>query len=253
MQVGLLATWVCAGAPAGAGAQTISGRVLEEGRGTPVSGARVLLLNRDEKRQAETLADSLGRFVIAPPRDGEFVLAAERLGYETARTPLLALTRAGTAQLDLTMRAQPIGLEGFEVSVEPELVRELRTLGHTPESLGRRWISRQDIEAVRAAVRTSDVIRWRSIPGVYLPVTNQSPMVEPLCVTTQRAGNLRSAIPPCAITVLNGMRVDPVEANQMDPSSIEAIAVLSPMDATTLFGTQGGGGAVLIWTRRGGG
>jgi hypothetical protein len=51
--------------------------------------------------------------------------------------------------------------------------------------------------------------------------------------------------------VLNGVVIDPVEANQMDPEAIEAIAVLSPMDATTLYGTVGGSGAVLIWTRRG--
>jgi hypothetical protein len=234
-----------------AAAQTVTGRVLEDGRGTAIAGARVSLLDRNGKRQAETMSDSVGRFALAPPRAGEFILAADRLGYETMRSPLLAMKGEGTVQLDLLMQLQPIGLEGFEVSVEAELIRELRTLGHSPASLGRRWIRREDIEAVKTAVRAADVIRWRAIPGVYLPVTNVSPALEPLCVTTQRASTVRSAIPPCAITVLNGVVIDPVEANQMDPEAIEAIAVLSPMDATTLYGTVGGSGAVLIWTRRG--
>lgn len=233
-------------------AQTVTGRVVEDGRGTPVAGARVSLLDRDGKRRAEVVADSLGRFVMTPPRDGEYVLAAERLGYQTMRSPLLALKREGSVEMDLLMQPEPIGLEGLEVSVQSEIVRELRTLGQSPASLGRRWIPREDIAAVTSAIRTSDVIRWRAIPGVYIPVTNGSPNLEPLCVTTLRAGTVRAATPPCGLTVLNGVVINPLDANQLDPEAIEAIAVLPPVEATTLYGTLGGAGAVLIWTRRGG-
>jgi hypothetical protein len=51
---------------------------------------------------------------------------------------------------------------------------------------------------------------------------------------------------------LNGVVIDPVEINQIDPAMIESIAVLSPVDAATLYGTRGGNGAVLVWLRTGG-
>jgi hypothetical protein len=231
--------------------QTLQGRVVEEGRDVPVPGAQVTLLDRGGDRRARALADSLGRFTLAPPEAGEYVIEVVRVGYETTRSPLLGMGTEGTAAVDLEMRPVPIGLEGLEVTVEREASDLLRRIGHTPLSLGARWIDRAEIERRRTALRPSDVIRWQAIPGLYLPVTNTSPSLEPLCVTTQRAGTVRSAIPPCAITLLNGVKIDPVEVNQLGPDDIEAIAVLSPVDATTLYGTDGGAGAVLIWTRRG--
>jgi hypothetical protein len=37
----------------------------------------------------------------------------------------------------------------------------------------------------------------------------------------------------------------------IDHHDLEAIVVLGPTEATTFYGTAGGGGAVLLWTRRG--
>lgn len=68
-------------------AQTLTGRVLEEGRGAPVPGAAVFMIDQDGARRNEATSDSLGRFVIELPEDIEFFLQVEGLGYDTARTP----------------------------------------------------------------------------------------------------------------------------------------------------------------------
>jgi len=238
--LGVCLPCVCAG-------QSISGRVLEESSGRPVAGAAVSLVDRSGKTKVQVLADSVGQFLVAPPQAGDYRLLAERLGCRSTLSPLLSLKLEGTVELDLIVDPEPIGLEGLEVSTESEAVRSLRSYGHTPAELGSRWIDRKKIEAVRSALRPSDVIRWQGIAGIHVRVSNASPALEPLCVETLRSGH-----PGCALTVLNGVIVDPVEVNQLDPSAIESIAVLSPVDAATLFGTRGGNGAVLVWMRTGG-
>lgn len=230
--------------PLAVGAQTIVGTVLEEGSDRPVGSALVSLVGAHGRRTAEALSDAAGRFSLKPGSEGEYVIVASRLGYEEFRSPLLALTREGSVEMDLLMRAMPLGLEGLEVSVESAAVELLRSVGHTPSGLGRRWIDRHKIESVTSALRLEDVIRWQGIPGVLVEYFNQSPALSPLCVKSTHAGRA-----PCALTVLNGVVIDPIEVNQLDPHSIEAIAVLSPSDATTLYGTAASGGAVLIWLR----
>jgi len=243
--VALAAIEVCA--PHACVGQAISGRVLEEGSNRPVEGAAVSLVDRRGDTKVQVLADSAGRFIIAPRQPGEYRLVAERLGYRPMASPLLALKLEGNVELDLVVEAEPIGIEGLEVSTESEAVRVLRSYGHTPDGLGPRWIDREKIEKVRSALRVADVIRWQAIPGVRVRVGNMNPSMEPLCVESLRRGH-----PGCALTVLNGVIIDPVEVNQIDPSMLESIAVLSPVDATTLFGTRGGNGAVLVWLRMGG-
>ncbi|GMV05243.1 MAG: hypothetical protein AMXMBFR53_15220 [Gemmatimonadota bacterium] len=55
-------------------AQTISGRVLEEGSTRAVADAAVSLADRRGKTTVQVLADSAGRFVIAPREADEYRL-----------------------------------------------------------------------------------------------------------------------------------------------------------------------------------
>lgn len=233
-------------------AQTLRGRVLEDGRGVPVSGATVSLLlpNGEEVIRAET--DSAGRFTLLPPSAGDYFLQVVRLGYADTRSPLLALSDQGSAAVDLLVQPLPIGLDGFEVTVQSEIERVVRNFGLRIEDLGRRWIDRQRIEEIPTALRAKDLVRWQGIPGVYVQEWGGPPALTPLCVSFWRAKTLGAANPPCAITFLNGARIDSIEVNQISPEEIESILVLTPVEATGLYGTQGGAGAVLLWTRRGG-
>jgi Carboxypeptidase regulatory-like domain len=230
--------------PGRSSAQTLEGRVLEEGRNTPIPGALVSLVDRDGERKAQAIADSLGRFVLAPPQPGEYMVEAVRLGYQTTRSPLFAMKVEGSVPFDMLMRPRPIGIEGIEVSVKREAEELLRNFGHTPESLGLRWIGPEQIEKTARPGYAGDLIRWQGIPGVYIPPGST-------CVTFRRASTIRSVVPPCALTVLNGTVVPLLVAGSIDLHEIEGIAVLQPVDATTFFGTVGGAGAVVIWTRQG--
>lgn len=230
-----------------AASQTIHGRLLEEQRDVPIEGAVVSLIDVDGEVRASSISDSLGRFTLSPPEAGEYHVRAIRLGYELSRTPLLALSAEGTADLDLLMRPEPVGLEGLEVSVERLAERYLGPLGHTPESLGQRWIDREDIDKMTLPGLPEDVIRWQGIAGVWVFDFDPGQLGARLCVqfTRRRIGD------SCALTVLNGAVINSQAAYHLDPYSLEAIAILEPIDAVTLYGTAAHGGAVLMWTREG--
>lgn len=230
-------------APTAGAAQALRGTVTEEGRGTPVAGVVVTLRDRDGAVKAGTTTDAAGAFLLAPPEAGEYRVEAARLGYETTRSLLFAMTTEGTVPFEIVLRPTPIGLEGFEVTVEREAEAFLQPLGLTPTRLGRRWIGRPEIEALPVSTPGPlEMIRWRSIPGIWVaePPAGAPPT---LCVTSVRRGQ-------CALILLNGVQISGVDAQAIPPEDIEAIAVLSAIDAATFYGTEGGAGAVLIWTRR---
>ncbi len=71
-----------------------------------------------------------------------------------------------------------------------------------------------------------------------------------LCVALVR-GRRGDGSSRCALPVLDGGVVTGEVLETIDPYSVESIAVLMPVEATTLYGPLGAGGAVLVFTRRG--
>lgn len=231
------------------GGQTVMGRTIEDITDRPVAAAVISLLDLKDRRLAEAEADSTGRFVLVAPAQGDFVIEVERVGYQAFRSDPLTLVEGESYGFDFVLVPLPIGLRGLSVSVANELISELRQFGHTPETLGPRWIDRREIDAVRSAHGAADVIRWQNVPGLYVQETTS--LAAPMCVGFWRYAGLHGANPPCSIIILNGVMVDPVAANQLAGDELEGIAVLTPMEAAQLYGTMGGVGAVVLWTRRG--
>lgn len=230
--------------PESALAQTLVIDLRDEVNGVPIQGAAVSLLNRSGVPAASATSSDGGRAVLSPPAPGEYTIEVVRLGYMGYRTPLLSLATEGRVELELLIRPQPLGLEGVDVVTEGRGEELLKPLGLSAVALGSRWIDRADIDAMEMPGLPKDVIRWQGVPGVSVVETNTSTNLHPrLCVRIRAGG--------CALTVLNGSVVTPEIAYHLDPRSIEAMAILRPVEAATLYGTMGGSGAVLIWTRRG--
>lgn len=252
-QCALTTVVLAAFAPSWASAQTIQGRVLDQDNEQPVGGAIVSLVDADGGEHGRALADSAGRFRIAPPEAGEFYLVGERFGYYETRSPLIALSTEGLATLDLMLVPEPVGIEGLEVSVEELAEEELGQLGLTPAELGSRWIDRQAIDEI-AVKRDLGVILERTAQigmEVIRPQNLRAGSDDMgLCFSLQRA-RTGAGMGRCALIVLDGIPITGVAALDIDPNAVGSVAVLEPTEATTFYGTDGGAGAVLVWTRRG--
>ncbi len=237
--------------PASAVGQTLLGRVLDQVNEAPIGGVIVSLVGRDGTERVRALSDSIGRFVIEPPEEGEYLLIAERFGYLETRSPLLALGLEGQAPIDLMMVPEPIGLEGLEISVEEVASEELQSMGLSPNALGNRWISRDKIDAIPVKRDIGVILERTSQTGMRIirpeNLTTGSDNMG-LCVALSRARSMGRG--RCALIVLDGVPISGVQALDIDPSAIESMAVLEPIQATTYYGTIGGAGAVLVWTRR---
>lgn len=240
--------------PTTGSAQSIVGRVIDEARGRPVVGADVALVDADGDEFSRTITDAGGKFVVTPPEAGEYHLAAFRLGYLPARTPLIALGTEGIAEVDLLMQPAPIGLEGLEVSVDvsEEAAAQLELAGVTPADLGNRWIDRAAVEAIAVKRDVGTVLEHQQIGGVrIIRPENIVPGSDPLglCITNQRARTFTGA-GRCMMGVVNGIPQTNEALLDLDPETVEAMAVLTPIEGSFMFGARGEAGVVMIWTRR---
>lgn len=229
--------------PGHVASQTLTGRVVEQGRGAAVSGVTVSLLDEAGERRAFSTSDSLGRFSLTPPEAGNYVVEASGIGYHPTRSPLFALVTDGVAPVEIEVQPAPVALENLEVSVEREARRLLGPMGLTPSELGKRWIDRDDIDRMMIPGLVKDLIRLQNIPGLEV-LESELSQGGKLCVVLRQRGE-------CALMLLNGVPISVVEAYHLDPRSLEAVAVLKPVEATTFYGTGATGGAVLMWTNAG--
>jgi len=259
----LLAAAALAASSAPAAAQTLRGRALDEVRETPVAGALVRLLDRDGKERAQAVADSLGRFVLAPPRAGEYYLEATRLGYHRSLSPLLALTGEGAAvPVELLLAPAPVGVEGVAVTVDPitRASEDLSALGVRPADLGNAWITEAEIDAIEIKRDVGTILEWSRVNGVRVvrPENRREAERTPgsraadfgMCISLVR-GRTWTGVNRCALPVIDGLPATNERLLDLDPNTVAAMAVLQPTDARIAYGTRADAGAVLIWTKRG--
>jgi hypothetical protein len=222
-----------------AGAQVIRGRILDEANGAPVSMAGVFLLDGGRAVVTSALADSVGRYVLQVPETGEYILRVQRLGYFETESPLVAVSADRPYDVDLTLRGEPIRIEGLEVEVPFErqnswAKERLRYMdprwgdGDPAAGYGFRLITGLRLEEARLRSDDSlDLLRW-----VYVPIYDG---LDGMCVQTRpnfnRGGGLRAmepkdvppAIPQCARVYLDGQPLQPQHVAGLDYRSINAV------------------------------
>jgi hypothetical protein len=234
----LAVVFTLAGVHAGSGleasAQTIRGRVLDEDRGAPISIAGVYLLDEARDVRARALADSAGRFVLRVPKSGRYYLAAQRIGHIDTESPLVIVSAEREYEVDLSLRPEPIRLDGLEVEVP--LLRQNRWArdrlvymdskhwGSNPvEVLGFRLILGAPLE--EAKLKSADaleMLRW-----AYVPIFNN---LEGLCVEMRPEFDRRGGVSQrvCGTTFLDGIPIPPEHIEALDTRSINAVMIVPP-------------------------
>jgi hypothetical protein len=228
----------------------------------PIAGAQVILLDESNDVQAISITDSVGVFGFNVS-GGRYRLIASAAGYTESGTPELPFDEARTYPVEFLLDPAPVPIEGFEVETQA-YERDLQLLGVTREDLGRRLVTRDAIAQRQSSRDVGEVLEWQALPGVSITRREQiadvvggavgvaAPSDTPeLCVTLSRATRFDGAR-ECATWVLDGRVTTDDILKLIAPEDVEAIVVLSPPEATLLFGTGNYGGAVAVYTRRGG-
>lgn len=105
-----------------AGAQTVRGRLIEEGTDSPIPGALIVLLGEEGKTVGQVLTGEDGRFLVAAPAPGRYRVRADRIGYQSASSEVLTLARGDTVDYRLAAPVQAVDLGTLPVEVERRCV-----------------------------------------------------------------------------------------------------------------------------------
>lgn len=232
--------------------QRVLGQVRDEATGTLVVGAVVTARASSGDIVAYALTDDLGEYALSLPGHGTYTFDAQSAGYGRRVARDIGVEGELPLLMHFELGPEPIELEGIgaEVRVRRAIEDDLQRVGLSlSDVLEARIVTREEIAEQQSAKDIGAVLEWQNIAGARVVRShnfnlNSSPI---LCVAQVRGRSLTGD--RCSLTVLNGNPITLESALDIAPDDVESMVILTPVQATLVYGTTGGGGAVLIYTR----
>lgn len=235
--------------PAFAQQATVTGKVTDQARGTPLAGARI----QASGTNYYAISNQEGVYTIRGVSPGSYTFRAIMLGYGSA-TQNVTVAAGGTTTLDWRLTAAPYTLEEIVTTATGEQLK--RELGNTVGTIEATQLVSQaqtpDLTAVlngRVAgvtviqndgvVGSGSRIRIRGISSVSM---SNDPLLYVDGVRVAERGA------PLSIFTGGG---SPSFLNDINPEDIENIEIVKGPSAATLYGTQAANGVIRITTKRG--
>jgi hypothetical protein len=234
-------------------AQTVNGRLLDGQGRRPILLAVVTLMDTAHVLVDRTYTDDQGRFELAAPRGGSYLVAAARDGYQPKVDGVLDLPAGSTATI--TFYLQPLAIRLDSITAQAGSTASTRYLnaqgfyrrqrlgfGHfvSPEALNRRVV-----------MNVGDLLQ--GIPGVYVNSDVRGSIVRFRDLSGQQNGYCvpRIFVDGAAVSSA-GAGGNVVIEDFVDPVDLDAVEVYTRIAAVPLeFGALTNCGVLLFWTRRG--
>ena len=106
----LLVIFLAAAAGALAQTGTLTGRVTEEGTGTPLSGATIRILGSDATtRQSGAISRTDGTYTVRGITPGRYTVLVTYISYASFEKKDVEITAGGTVTVDAVLRPQVLG------------------------------------------------------------------------------------------------------------------------------------------------
>lgn len=265
--------------PARSAGQTIAGTLLDAGTDRPIPLGLVMMFTTEGDSITATVADEGGRFRIASPEPGSFLLLAAALGYEETPAGVFDLGADGSMEVEYRLRSAPLPIDAVLVSIDRPVVEHHLVQNGFVRRLQRglgRFITPYDIE--RSSARSTESL-MAGIPQLRVgPVTGATGGVAMVMAHLGEAIQIMGpqggwCVPQIYVDGLN-MRYEPSQGftlSQYAPlETVEAIEVYRraaeipvefpvgtqdlELNAAQHFsgaGGQTGCGLILVWTKRG--
>jgi TonB-linked SusC/RagA family outer membrane protein len=204
----------------------VTGRVTNKNTGQVLSGASVMVKGTN----TGTTTDANGNFTVSVPRSGSVLV----IGFAGMDQQEVAVTRAGTLNVDLAESANPLN----EVVVIG--------YGQTKKSLVTGAISsiKSDQLETTSNTRIDQALQGRTA-GVHVVAQSGQPG-SGLSIRIRGTGSNRNNSP---LYIVDGMRTGGIE--YIDPLEIASIEILKDAASTAIYGAEGGNGVILITTKTG--
>lgn len=205
----------------------VTGRVIEAGTGISLPGATV----RTKDGQA-SLTDDKGRFRIKVAANGSLIVSYS--GYQTTEVKLDNST-------DLLIRLSPANTKlnevvvvGYGTQLQEKLTGAVATLGE------------KDIKNAVGASLTEAMVG--KLPGVQVNQITGAPGAG-LSIRVRGTGSITAGNEP--LYVVDGFPLEESTLSNFNMGDIESISVLKDASATSIYGSRGSNGVVLITTKKG--
>ncbi|MBT8487920.1 MAG: carboxypeptidase regulatory-like domain-containing protein [Gemmatimonadetes bacterium] len=224
---------------------TLAGYVRDYQSGDPVSGATVAVMGTT----SSTLTDGTGRFILDDLPPGRHLVTTDHIAFQE-RTDSVTIFSQETVDIEVNMATEALEVEGLVVTARTRFGRT--SLAGDAKRID--FLGREEIEALLPRVTaTPDLLRNMNAPGLRIREVYQTDeltgvMVPGICIEIRRSGG--EGCRPAAVAINNVIVPYPDEVlRDLDPTIIDRIEILSPIDAQFQFGSVAGNGAVVIFTR----
>jgi len=225
---------------------TLEGVVRDYITGEAVVGASVRVLGTT----SSTLTDLTGRFTMDDLPPGRHLVTTDHLAFEE-HTDSVTVFSEEIVDIEIRMATEALAVEGLVVTARTRFGRT--SLAGDDKRVD--FIGREEIDLLLPRVTdVAGIIRNMNSPGIRVrdvyyadPITGvQLPGV---CVElTRRQGG--EGCRPAAVALNNIIVLGGADLlRDLDPTTIDRIEILTPIDGSFQFGSAGGNGVVLIFTR----
>ncbi|MGH7480681.1 MAG: SusC/RagA family TonB-linked outer membrane protein [Longimicrobiales bacterium] len=215
-------------APAGAAhaQHAVSGLVTSASDGQPIPGVSIVV----QGTEIGTLTGSNGRYTLAAP-SGDATLVFSFIGYATRAVPI-----ESRPVVNVALETEAVGLQ------------EIVVVGYGTQT-------RRDVTGAVASV-DGDLLDNAATPsvaeqlqgkvaGVQVIPASGEPGADPV-IRIRGVGTLNDASP---LFVVDGMLLDDI--GFLSPNDIESIEVLKDASATSIYGSRGANGVIIVTTKSG--
>jgi hypothetical protein len=229
-----------------AGAQTIVGRVVEDGKRTAITGAAIALLHGGREERAHAVTDSAGFFRVAVSGPGDYRLRVHHVAFSALETEPVKVGPAETVRVEIRLAEARIPLEPLIVTVRTTNPRLVEFHDRRLASATGRFITRVDIERSPIS-RTTDLLRGvAGVEVIGMQVRGGS--------RTRFIVRMRASGTTCEPAIyIDGLSVRQLPESTIDdllvPSNIDGVEIYTTTaNAPVRYASQSNCGVVLFWT-----
>ncbi len=209
-------------------AQTkITGKVVAEKDGAPIGGATVSVKNS----KSSVITDADGSFNINAPANAKLVVSYvgfNRLEVEASSTPLIVNLTATAASL------LEVVVTGYRTSSRRDLVGSAAT------------INADKIQNV--PIGSFDQALQGQAPGILVQSQSGQPGAAASVLIRGKGSILGSNTP---LYVLDGIEITAGDFSTLNPSDFASLSVLKDASSTSVYGSRGANGVIVITSKRG--